>query len=225
MRVRDFLEMMCKLRGVAPSKRSARLDHALQACALSDHRARMIGRLSRGLRRRVGLAQAIVHDPEVIILDEPTAGLDPAETRETHDLIKSLGRQHTMVVSSHVLPEVAATCGRILIIDKGRLVADDTPARLVSGLSGARGHEVKMLVRGSPIAIEVRMRAVDGADDVVVSDAGDGLWRVTVTASSADVSEELARAAVEAGFGLLEMQASPPRLEELFLRLATVETA
>src|SRR5258708_10055468 len=126
MRVAGFLEMMCRLRGVPPSKRRGRVDEAVEVCGLADRRHDVIGRLSRGLRQRVGLAQAIVHDPEGLILDEPTAGPDPAQTRETRELITAVGREHTVVLPSHILPEDSATCERVLIINHGRLVADDT---------------------------------------------------------------------------------------------------
>src|SRR5712692_4477755 len=148
MRVAGFLDLMCRLRGIRPSARRARVDHAIEACGLADRREEVIARLSRGLRQRVGLAQAIVHDPEVLILDEPTAGLDPAQTRETRDLIAAVGREHTVILSSHILPEVAATCERVLIINHGRLVADDTPSKLAERIAGVTGHEVEMLVHG-----------------------------------------------------------------------------
>src|SRR5205807_10341927 len=130
MRVEDYLTLMCRLRAVPPRQRRARIDYAIEACGLRDRRRDIIGHLSRGLRQRVGLAQAVVHDPDVLILDEPTAGLDPAQTRETRDLIRELGRQHTVILSTHILPEVSATCERVVIINQGRLVADDSPANL-----------------------------------------------------------------------------------------------
>ncbi|TAN32489.1 ABC transporter ATP-binding protein [bacterium] len=223
MRVTGFLDLMCRLRGVAPSKRRQRVDHAVDVCGLADRRREVIGRLSRGLRQRVGLAQAIVHDPEVLILDEPTAGLDPAQTRETRDLITELGRQHTVILSSHILPEVAATCERVLIINQGRLVADDTPARLAERIGGAQGHEVEMLVQGDGPEIDIRLRAVPGVEGLSITQAGEGLWRVVVAAAKADLRDELARAAVEGGFGLRELQARTLSLEEVFLSLTTEE--
>src|SRR5437762_13472814 len=130
MRVAGFLTLMCKLRGGPPSRRRARVDDAIDACGLGDRSEEVIGRLSRGLRQRVGLAQAIVHQPDALILGEPTAGLDPGQTRETRDLIKQLGRDRTVVLSSHILSEVEATCERVLIINEGRLVADGAPGKL-----------------------------------------------------------------------------------------------
>jgi ABC-2 type transport system ATP-binding protein len=225
MRVGGFLDLMCRLRGVAPSKRRARIEHAIEVCGLEDRRSEIIARLSRGLRQRVGLAQAIVHDPEVVILDEPTAGLDPAQTRETRTLIKELGREHTVILSSHVLPEVSATCERVLIINQGRLVADDTPQRLTERFGREHGQEIEMVLRGAMDAegIEAKLREVGGVDEVVVSPAGDELWEVVVTGASPGLREELTRAAVAAGLGVREVQAHKLTLEDVFLSLTTDE--
>jgi ABC-2 type transport system ATP-binding protein len=225
MRVASFLGMMCRLRGVAPAKRRARVDESIEVCGLADRRHEVIGRLSRGLRQRVGLAQAIVHDPEVLILDEPTAGLDPAQTRETRELIKALGREHTIVLSSHILPEVSATCERVLIINNGRLVADDTPANLARTVAGAQGGEIEMVVEGDQGEIERRLGALPGVETVTVDAAGEGGWRVIVKASKADMRDELARAVVEAGFGLRELSARTLSLEDVFMHLTTEEPA
>ena len=226
MRVAGFLDLMCRLRAVAPSKRRARVEHAIDACGLGERRTEIIARLSKGLRQRVGLAQAIVHDPEVVILDEPTAGLDPAQTRETRNLIRELGREHTVILSSHILPEVAATCERVLIINQGRLVADDTPQRLTERFSREHGQEVEMVLRGEVGAeeIEAKLREVEGVDEVAVSSAGEELWEVVVTGNSAGLREELTRAAVAAGLGVREVQAHKLTLEDVFLSLTTDET-
>ena len=225
MRVASFLDMMCRLRGVPASKRRTRVDESIDACGLADRRHEVIGRLSRGLRQRVGLAQAIVHDPEVLILDEPTAGLDPAQTRETRELITALGRDHTVVLSSHILPEVSATCERVLIINQGRLVADNTPANLARGVAGAAGAEVEMVLQGDRAEIERQVAAVPGVDKVAIRPAGDGGWRVVVMTSKADMRDELARAVVQAGFGLRELSARTLSLEDVFMHLTTEETS
>jgi ABC-2 type transport system ATP-binding protein len=225
MRVAAFLDMMCRLRGVPASRRRARVDVAIEACGLAERRHEVIGRLSRGLRQRVGLAQAIVHDPEVLILDEPTAGLDPAQTRETRELIVALGRQHTIVLSSHILPEVSATCERVLIINNGRLIADDTPANLARSVARGQGAEIEMVVVGDRAEIERRVGALPGVEKVAISPMGDGPWRVVVEASKADMRDELARAVVEAGFGLRELQARTLSLEDVFMHLTTEEPA
>jgi ABC-2 type transport system ATP-binding protein len=225
LRVAAFLDMMCRLRGVPASRRRARVDVAIEACGLAERRHEVIGRLSRGLRQRVGLAQAIVHDPEVLILDEPTAGLDPAQTRETRELIVALGRQHTIVLSSHILPEVSATCERVLIINNGRLIADDTPANLARSVARGQGAEIEMVVVGDRAEIERRVGALPGVEKVAISPMGDGTWRVVVEASKADMRDDLARAVVEAGFGLRELQARTLSLEDVFMHLTTEEPA
>jgi len=223
MRVAGFLDLMCRLRGVPPSKRRARVEHAIEACGLADRSSEIIGRLSKGLRQRVGLAQAIVHDPKALILDEPTAGLDPAQTRETRTLIKEIGRQHTVILSSHILSEVAATCERVLIINQGRIVADDTPQHLTEGFGRDRGLEIEMLVRGEAdlVDIEAKLRAVAGVDGVVVTSEGEQLWRAVVSGRGAGLREELTRAAVEAGLGVREVHARKLTLEDVFLSLTT----
>ena len=223
MRVAGFLDLMCRLRGVPPSRRRGQVEHAIEVCGLGDRSSEVIGRLSKGLRQRVGLAQAIVHDPKALILDEPTAGLDPAQTRETRTLIKEIGRQHTVILSSHILSEVAATCERVLIINQGRLVADDTPQRLTEGFGRDRGLEIDMLVRGEgdPADIEAKLREVAGVDGVVVTSEGDHLWRAVVSGRGTGLREELTRAAVEAGLGVREVQARKLTLEDVFLSLTT----
>jgi ABC-2 type transport system ATP-binding protein len=225
MRVAGFLDLMCRLRGVPPSKRRARVDHAMGACGLEERRSEIIGRLSKGLRQRVGLAQAIVHDPKALILDEPTAGLDPAQTRATRNLIKQIGREHTVIISSHLLPEVTVTCERVLIINEGRIVADDTPGRLTERFGSTHSQEIEMLLRGeiTPTAIESMLGAVAGVDQVVVTSEGDELWRAIVSGASPGLREEVTRAAVEGGLGVREVQARRLTLEDVFLSLTAEE--
>jgi ABC-2 type transport system ATP-binding protein len=223
MRVDGFLNLMCKLRGVPPSRRRERIGEAIESCGLEERRKEVIGRLSRGLRQRVGLAQAIVHEPEALILDEPTAGLDPGQTRETRDLIKQLGRRHTVILSSHILSEVEATCERVLIINEGRIVADGTPGKLAERLRSGRRHEVEMVVRGEAEAVEATVRGVAGVDEVTVAAEGEGAVRVVVTTSLADLREKLSRAVILAGYGLLEVQERALSLEDVFLQLTAAE--
>ncbi|HLQ60476.1 MAG TPA: ABC transporter ATP-binding protein [Candidatus Acidoferrales bacterium] len=225
MRVTGYLQLLCKLRGIPPGRRRHRIDHAIEVCGLEERRHDVIGRLSKGLRQRVGLAQAVLHDPDVLILDEPTAGLDPNQTRETRELIRRLGRQHTVVLSSHVLPEVSATCERVLIINRGRLVADDTPENLGRRLSSGRGVEVEMIVRGDPALIQRRLKAVAGVDSLEMKAQSDGDCRVVVLSHDSDLREELARAVVKARLGLKELRSRTLSLEEIFLELTTDEGA
>jgi gliding motility-associated transport system ATP-binding protein len=224
MRVAGFLHLMCKLRGVPPSRRRGRVDDAIDACGLGDRRDEVIGRLSRGLRQRVGLAQAIVHEPEALILDEPTAGLDPAQTRETRDLVRELGRDRTVVLSSHILSEVEATCERVLIINEGRLVADGAPGKLAQRLGAGRTHEVELVVRGEAAQVKEALRDVHGVKEISAGTAAEpGVVTVTVTTRVPDLREALSRAIIEGGFGLLEVQARTLSLEDVFLQLTAAE--
>jgi ABC-2 type transport system ATP-binding protein len=223
MRVEPYLDLMCKLRGVPPARRPGRIEYAIVACGLQDRRRDVIGRLSKGLRQRVGLAQAVVHDPDVLILDEPTAGLDPAQTRETRGLISELGRQHTVILSSHILPEVSATCERVIIINQGRLVADDTPRNLSRRLGEGRAQQVEAVVRGDGDDMERRLRRLPGVQEVQVLDLEDGEHQVTVTGQSADLQGEVAKTVVDAGMGLRELRSRALTLEDVFLELTTEE--
>jgi ABC-2 type transport system ATP-binding protein len=218
MRVRGFLDFVCKVRRVPPSKRPSRIDDALTACGLEDRRDDVIGRLSKGLRQRVGLAQAIVHEPELLILDEPTAGLDPAQTRETRDLIRRLGRERTVILSSHILSEVEATCERVVIIAHGRIAADGTPQRLAQRFGTGSSHEVEIAVRGDAAAVESVLRQIDGVEEVRITGDDPEVVDALVITSRSDLREVLTRALVEAGFGVQEVQARVLSLEDVFLQ-------
>jgi ABC-2 type transport system ATP-binding protein len=222
MRVEGYLALMCRLRGVHPSRRQARIDYALEACGLEERRHDVIAHLSKGLRQRVGLAQAVVHDPEVLILDEPTAGLDPAQTRETRGLIAQLGRQHTVILSSHILPEVSATCERVVIINQGHLVADDTPRNLSRRLSEGRAQQVEAVVRGDG-DLERRLREIPGVQEVELSDPEEGERRLVVTGQAANLEDSVAKAVVSAGMGLRELRSRALTLEDVFLELTMEE--
>ena len=225
MRVDDYLALMCKLRGVPRRLRKQRIEYAIEACGLQTRHRDIIGRLSKGLRQRVGLAQAVVHDPDVLILDEPTAGLDPGQTRETRELIVTLGRQHTVILSSHILPEVAATCERVVIINQGRLVADDTPSNLAAHLSEQRGEEVELVVRGEEARIRTQLGSVPGVSSVEFHTLAGNEYRVVVTSTGEDLREELAGAIVGGGLGLRELRSHTLSLEDVFLQLTTEEVA
>ena len=223
MRVSDYLRLCCQLRGVAPARRAGRVDYALEACGLGERRTDIIGRLSKGLRQRVGLAQAVVHNPDLLILDEPTSGLDPAQTRETRDLIVALGRDHTVILSSHILPEVSATCERVVIINRGTLVADDRPENLARRMSEGHGIDVEMAVRGDVDAIRKKLKSVRGLDAVDVQELAGGECMVRVHSSGDDPREELAKAIVKGGFGLRELHSRTLSLEDVFISLTTEE--
>ena len=223
MRVSHFLKLCCKLRGLPPRRRREQIDYALEVCGLQERRREIIGRLSKGLRQRVGLAQAVVHDPDLLILDEPTSGLDPAQTRETRDLIVALGKDHTIILSSHILPEVSATCERVVIINRGTLVADDRPENLARRMSEGHGIDVELTIRGVAAEVERKLLAVKGIDTVTVSELPSGECRALVHSSAEDPREELARAVVKAGFGLRELHSRSLSLEDVFISLTTEE--
>jgi ABC-2 type transport system ATP-binding protein len=219
LRVEPYLELMCRLRGVSPGRRRRRLDYAIEACGLLERRHDVIARLSKGLRQRVGLAQAVVHDPDVLVLDEPTAGLDPRQTRETRDLIKGLGVRHTVILSSHVLSEVQATCQRVVIIDEGRLVADDTPEGLSRRFASSRTQQVEAVVRGTETDVRECLEAADGVKRVSLTDVGGGEWRVVVEGTGRDLEDGVARAIVGSDLRLRELRTRTLSLEDVYLKL------
>jgi ABC-2 type transport system ATP-binding protein len=223
MRVEDYLRLMCRLRGVHPRRRRERIAYAIEACGLLARRRDIVGRLSKGLRQRVGLAQAVVHEPDVLILDEPTSGLDPAQTRETRALIVELGRRHTVILSSHILPEVSATCERVVIINRGRLVADDAPASLGQRLSSGRATQVELTAVGDRERILKTVEEVAGVESVTVNPTSDGAWEVLVTGHRENLQDALAQAVVGAGHGLRQLKSKELTLEDIFLELTTAE--
>jgi ABC-2 type transport system ATP-binding protein len=224
MSVAEYLSFCAKIKTVPARERKGRIDGAIEKCRVGDVRDTLIGKLSKGYRQRVGLAQAILHDPEVLILDEPTAGLDPKQIIETRELIKALGGEHTIVLSTHILPEVSMTCGRVVIINKGRVVAEDTPDNLTHRLKGAAA--LRLDARGEPEAVAAAVRAVPGVVAVRTKPQVGGVVALEVEAEAGrDVRPELARAVVGRGFDLLGLQEVGMSLEEIFLHLTTTEPA
>jgi gliding motility-associated transport system ATP-binding protein len=211
MRVDEYLGYRAALKNVPRRERAARLDEALAACALVPERRRVIGQLSKGYRQRVGLADALLHRPDVLILDEPTDGLDPNQRRDVLALIARLGRERTVILSTHILPEVESVCSRVVILDRGRVIAEGRPSELVDA-----DRDLRIVARGERDAIAAALRAVDGVTDV----AGDGeVYRVR---TSKDVREALARAVVAVG----ELRALGPTalgLERVFAQLTGAE--
>ncbi len=221
MSVGEHLSYLATIRGVRPDQRENRTRFALERCNLVDVTQRLVGELSRGYRQRLGIAQAIVHDPPVLILDEPTVGLDPRQIVETRRLIRELGEHHTVLLSSHILPEVSMTCSRVLIIDRGRVVAEDTPAKLTERSAGT--GRIILKVRGPVDPIENTIR--DMPDALAVhSTLEDGLLRIEVqTRAGSDPREQMARRIVNGGWGLLEMRQDAASLEDIFVQLTTTE--
>jgi ABC-2 type transport system ATP-binding protein len=222
--VTTFLDFVARIKGVPAKERSQRIDDAVEKCRIGDVRSKLIGRLSKGYRQRVGLAQAILHNPEVLILDEPTAGLDPKQIIETRELIKSLGGDHTVVLSTHILPEVSMTCGRVVIINKGRVVAEDTPGNLTLRLQGASA--VRVEVRGDGETAAEALRGVPGVLAVKPLTGAQGVDSFEVEAEKgSEIRPELARALVGRGLDLLNLSLVGMSLEEIFLHLTTEDVS
>ena len=223
MTVREYLTFVARIKmgKTTKSERAMRVDHAMKRTRVDDMASRHCSKLSKGYRQRVGLAQAILHDPEVLVLDEPTAGLDPKQIMETRDLIRSLAGDHTIVLSTHILPEVAQTCQRVVIINRGRVVAVDTPDNLTHQLKGAATLYVQ--VEGGADAPAV-LGAVPGVRKVSVADRHERFVGYEIEAEpQRDVRRDVARAVVDSGWGLLELRPTRMSLEEIFLQLTTEE--
>jgi len=216
MRVEEYLRYRAAVEGVAGSEIRARVDEAAERCMVTDVRRQIVGTLSKGYRQRVGLAAALIHKPPVLILDEPTVGLDPRQIVKIRELIIELGREHTVILSTHILPEVEQVCRRMLIIDDGKLVADGTPAQLRSGFSGAA--EIGVELEAPEAEALAALAAIPGATDV--RSEGGGRFRFA-SEGGADLRREVFRLAVAKGWVLLGMAQTVPSLEDVFLRLTT----
>ncbi|MEW5869511.1 MAG: ABC transporter ATP-binding protein [Chloroflexota bacterium] len=216
MTVFDYLKFMADLRRVPEAE--DRVDDVLEMLHLEDRAEGYISNLSKGMRQRVGLAQAVLHSPDVLILDEPTIGLDPVQIIEVRKLIQELGRQHTVLLSTHILSEAQQVCNRVLIINRGRIVAEDTPERLQSHLAGAQ--RIVLQVGGDTDGLESLVTQVEGVAQLLVAEAG----RVEIeTQPGLDPRPKVARALVNAGYELLEMRSVGMSLEDIFLQLTRDE--
>ncbi len=216
MQVDDYLTFAASLHQMAPKTANTAVKTVLEKTGLGDVKKRLIGNLSKGYRQRVGLAQALVHNPEVLILDEPTVGLDPAQIIEIRGLIKSLGGDHTVILSSHILPEVTATCERIIIISKGKLAAEDTLE-----------HLTKKVGKGLIYTLTVKKPSSDGIDLIkkiqgVESVRGAGsTYQIELSTSGKDSRDKIIEIAVEKGMGVLEFSSERISLEEVYLKLTS----
>ncbi len=224
MSVEAYLGYMGRLKGLSGAELDKRLDEVIDNCGLAERRRQLVGQLSRGYRQRVGLAQALVHDPEVLILDEPTASLDPGQIREIRGYIKELAGNHTIILSTHILPEVELTCDRVLMINKGQIVANDTPRNLRSYATG--GDVVTVQARGEEAALQALLEKVPRVSKVTAELDTDGLpegahqFRID---AAGEVREELAKAVVGAGFGLVKLDLAQHTLEDVFVKLIQEE--
>ncbi len=222
MTVSEYLQFVAKIKGVPHKKVGAALASALEKCNLGDVARRLIGNLSRGFRQRVGLAQAMIHNPDVLILDEPTVGLDPKQIIEIRELIKGLGGEHTIVLSTHILPEATAVCQKVVIINRGRVVAVDSQERLSAQLR--RSEKLSVRVRRGEAVDPQKILSIDGVQQILPQPAVDGEGVFIIESElGRDVREELAKRVVESGWGLLEMKPLAISLEEVFLQLTTEE--
>lgn len=235
MTVRSYLKFVARLKGVAPAEVDQRVEKVEEITRLGEVTHQVIGTLSAGYRQRVGIAQAVVHEPPLLILDEPFAGLDPVQTVDMREMIRGLGGDHTVLLSSHLLSQIHETCDRILVIQKGRIVAQGPEQELVSLLRS--GIEVELEVRGEPEAVAAALDRVEGVVDYDTHLLDDGEVRVVVRAEAGrdswsrrrtegdevvehpDVREALAAALTEAGLGLREMRRSVAELESVFIQL------
>jgi ABC-2 type transport system ATP-binding protein len=223
MRTREYLRFVGALKGLSGAELDQRVDFVSEKCAVADVREKVIGKLSKGYRQRVGLAQAIIHNPEVLILDEPTAGLDPKQINETRDLIKGLAGDHTIVLSTHILPEVEQICEKVVIISRGRVVATDSVTNLQNRARGISSVLVEVSARSGVLdaaAVRERIASVAGVSRVLPKESRDG--RVSFEVESKEdrtMRGELARTIVQSGWDLQEMRTLAASLEEIFLQL------
>ncbi len=223
MRVEEYLDFRGRLRKMPRALRRKRMEYVLQRCWLTNVRRRVIGHLSKGYRQRVGLADALLHDPAVIILDEPTVGLDPTQIRETRKLVKDLGGEHTIMLSTHILPEVEAVCDRAIVISRGKIVAQGTPDELRS----SRRMHARVLVecKGPSDEIEITLNRVSGVNKVEILNGVNGSVDKSYTIAAVrpsdgrDVREEIARTVIQKGWPLREIRLEHATLEEFFVQV------
>src|SRR5437879_4989546 len=223
MRTAEYLTFVGRLKGLSGADLQQRVDAVCDRCAIGDEKKKLLGKLSKGYRQRVGLAQAIIHNPDVLILDEPTAGLDPKQINETRDLIKSLAGDHTIILSTHILPEVEQTCERVIIINKGKLVATDSVNNLQSRARGAELVLVEVAGRNGSLdsaRVQERLGKVAGVSRVVFKEKKQAGATFEVESLKDKFARgDLARAVVEAGWDLNELRTTAVSLEEIFLEL------
>jgi ABC-2 type transport system ATP-binding protein len=222
--VRDYLDFVGRLKGMRSGDRRSRIDRVMRECGVDHVAGRQIGNLSRGYRQRVGLAQALLNDPQVLILDEPTVGLDPRQIIEIRELIRSLAGERTIILSTHILPEVSLLCERVIIIDKGRLIEVDTPDNLKKWLQ--RAMTIMVRVRGELRAITEALTALPGvaAATHIVSEGGEHEIKIE-GAGDDDIRERVSQSLVNGGFGLVGLTRADMSLEEVFVELVTEEGA
>jgi gliding motility-associated transport system ATP-binding protein len=228
MRVGEYLTFVGRLKGLSGTELRTRVGYSCERCSVADVRNKIIGKLSKGYRQRVGLAQAIIHNPDVLILDEPTAGLDPKQINETRDLSKSLAGDHTIILSTHILPEVSQTCEQVIIINNGKIVATDSVSNLQNRARSGESVLVEVAGRNGslePAAVQHKLEQIAGVSRVISK--ADGQKRLIFEVEGSkdrSLRGEIARAIVESGWDLNELRAAAISLEEIFLQLTGSET-
>ncbi len=223
MTVESYLNFVAKIKGAPSSQRRQHVDEVMGKCSIGDVRDRIIGKLSKGYKQRVGVAQALLNNPEVLILDEPTIGLDPKQISEIRSLIKSLAGDHTVILSTHILPEVSMTCSRVVIINKGKVVAMDTPQGLTNQVKGA--ERIALTVDGPRQAVTEKLQSIDGVMRVEAEGEDNGNpsnFNVECKLDT-DLRRTLASTVVSSGWGLLELRGVSMSLEDVFINLVTKE--
>jgi ABC-2 type transport system ATP-binding protein len=233
METAEYLKFVGQLKGLSGAELQKRVDYVCERCSVADVRNKLLGKLSKGYRQRVGLAQAIIHNPDVLVLDEPTAGLDPKQINETRDLIRSLAGSHTIILSTHILPEVEQTCEQVVIINKGKLVATDSVRNLQARARGAESILLEVGGRNGSLetsTVQQKLERVSGVSRVLCKHQADSRAFFEVESQRGRlVRGDLARAVVESGWDLNELRPAAMSLEEVFLQLtgkdATAEAA
>ena len=219
----EYLRFVGKLKGLRGPELEKRINYVCDRCAIADVKTKLLGKLSKGYRQRVGLAQAIIHNPDVLILDEPTAGLDPKQINETRDLIKDLAGEHTIILSTHILPEVEQTCEQVIIINKGKLVATDSVRNLQARARGAESIVVEVGTRNGELnvpPVQQKLEQVPGVGRVSCKQKIDGRAVFEIESQKGRLMRgDLARAVVESGWDLNELRPAAMSLEEVFLQL------
>lgn len=221
MTVESYLRFVAKIKGVAAAQLKSSVDEAMEKTAITDRRNWVIGQLSKGFKQRVGLSQALVHNPAVLILDEPTVGLDPKQIIEVREVIKGLGGDHTVILSTHILPEVSMTCEKVVIINEGRIVGEGTPESLMAQLK--EGEVLRAHIDGPQDKVQGLIGAIAGVLEVIPEGGGEVGVYVVTSQPGQDVRDELARQVVNNGLGLRELRSLEMTLEDIFLHLTTEE--
>ncbi len=222
MRVKEYLMFRAKLKYIPRRERKKKIDYCLEMCGISNVQNQITGTLSKGYRQRVGLADTLIHDPKILILDEPTIGLDPNQIRQIRQVIKDLGQKHTILLSTHILPEVEMICDKVIIIDKGKIVAMDTPENLMRQLRSSAN--VVLEIRGEGEKIKESLSNIGGVRSVVWKEKGDVNGFVVETMEGKDVREDIFKCIVKDNYTLREMKRQIITLEEIFHQITTKET-